>query len=519
MRKVQLLFTAVAFLAGGLGLFAAGQASHVVLVVWDGMRPDFVTPENTPTLYRLSQDGVTFKNHHPVFVSSTEVNGTALATGAYPQSSGVIGNYEFRPAINPTNKFMTADLDAVRKGDELTHHHYLGYATVAEMVRASGRRTAVAGAKPVALLADRSERGNDACCGCMFAGEALPENLQQTLTNRLGKFPSSAKPNVKRDRWATDSLIDVQWENGVPAFSLLWLSEPDASQHATGPGSATSLAAIRSSDDNLARVLAALKAKGVEKDTDVIVVSDHAFSTISAKIDVAGALNTNGFNAYYKVPAGGASRGDIFVIANGGATFFYVREHDRNVVERAVRWLQQQSFSGVILTRKAMRGTFTLEQGKVDSSDAPDIVLSMRWADEKSTNGTPGLLCSSSEDYGVGQGMHGSFSPYDVHNTCVAAGPDFRAGFADDLPTGNIDIAPTILWLLKVKPARKLDGRVVYEALVGSEDTRVPAPRARHIEAESSQAGQRWRQYLDWVEMGKTIYFLRGNGGGEVGHQ
>jgi len=61
-----------------------GQADHIVVVVWDGMRPDFVSPQFTPNLHRLAVDGVFFKNHHPVYVSSTEVNGTAIATGAYP---------------------------------------------------------------------------------------------------------------------------------------------------------------------------------------------------------------------------------------------------------------------------------------------------------------------------------------------------------------------------------------------------------------------------------------------------
>ena len=33
-----------------------------------------------------------------------------------------------------------------------------------------------------------------------------------------------------------------------------------------------------------------------------------------------------------------------------------------------------------------------------------------------------------------------SFSPIDVHNTLVAEGPDFKAGFTDTLPTGNVDV-------------------------------------------------------------------------------
>ena len=38
--------------------WAAGKAEHVVVLVWDGMRPDFITAEYTPALHRLVQEGV-----------------------------------------------------------------------------------------------------------------------------------------------------------------------------------------------------------------------------------------------------------------------------------------------------------------------------------------------------------------------------------------------------------------------------------------------------------------------------
>src|SRR5690349_2412685 len=85
-------------------IFAGGKAAHVVLVVWDGMRPDMVSEETTPTLAKLAREGVNFKNHHAVFLSSTEVNGTVLATGVYPEESGIIGNSEYRPAIDARDK-------------------------------------------------------------------------------------------------------------------------------------------------------------------------------------------------------------------------------------------------------------------------------------------------------------------------------------------------------------------------------------------------------------------------------
>jgi len=106
MRKY--LFTLLGCLSLGSPLAAAPVSDrHVVLIVWDGMRPDFVNATNTPTLSELAKRGVFFAHNHPVYVSSTEVNGTALATGAYPEHSGIIGNREFRPNLNPTSPIAT----------------------------------------------------------------------------------------------------------------------------------------------------------------------------------------------------------------------------------------------------------------------------------------------------------------------------------------------------------------------------------------------------------------------------
>src|ERR1043166_1762851 len=65
------------------------QERRVVVIVWDGMRPDFVRPETSPVLWKLAKDGVVFRNHHSVFTSATNVNGVAIATGLYPNRTGI----------------------------------------------------------------------------------------------------------------------------------------------------------------------------------------------------------------------------------------------------------------------------------------------------------------------------------------------------------------------------------------------------------------------------------------------
>src|SRR4051812_20199770 len=107
----------------------AGKAGHVVVVVWDGMRPDFVSKTHTPTLWKLAREGVTFRNHHAAYLSATVVNGTAIATGSYPSGSGVFANYVFRPEITPTKMIDAGVPDVVRKGDELSGGEYLAKPT------------------------------------------------------------------------------------------------------------------------------------------------------------------------------------------------------------------------------------------------------------------------------------------------------------------------------------------------------------------------------------------------------
>src|SRR6185295_3485749 len=70
MRFILILFLLA---CGTAGSPAAGSPKHVVVVVWDGMRPDFVSESNTPALHALAKRGVFFQNNHSVYLSSTEV--------------------------------------------------------------------------------------------------------------------------------------------------------------------------------------------------------------------------------------------------------------------------------------------------------------------------------------------------------------------------------------------------------------------------------------------------------------
>ena len=493
-----------------------GKAEHVVLMVWDGMRPDFVTEEYTPTLWKLSRQGVTFANHHPGYPSTTEVNGTILATGVFPARSGVIGNREFRPAIDPREPVGTESVKAVGKGDAISGGKYLAVPTVAELVQAAGFRTAIAGSKPVALLHDRSDVRKSAAArqsAVIFHGESRQPDVLQEIVKAQGEFPAKLSyPNTAQDRWTVQALTEQLWKKGVPKFSVLWMSDPDYSQHFSAPGAPEAMAALKSADEKLAMLLAALDAKGVREKTDVLVVSDHAFSTISGAVEVPRVLSDAGFRAVRKFISP-PQPGDILVVNSGATLLLYVTDHDAATIRRLVDFLQTAPFAGVIFTREAMPGTFAFNAVHIDSPAAPDVVVAMRWADEKNKFGVQGTLLADAGPLFQGHGMHGSLSPFDMRNTLIAAGPDFSPGMINETPTGNLDVAPTILWILGVRPTERLDGRVLRETFRGASAAPEMAPQETILEASRDLDAGKWRQHLRQVQYGGVTYFIEGNGG------
>lgn len=507
-RVIALLFCFLCtFVAGAV---RTKPEQHVVIIVWDGMRPDFVSEQNTPTLWKLAREGVTFRNHHAVYPSATMVNGTAMVTGVYPGKNGIIANHAYRPDIDFHHAIDVELEPIVTKGDELFSGKYISVPTIAELVQGVSGRSTVAAAKTVGLLLDRQfgvPRDGDAVFNrvTLFGGRCLPGAALAKVTEILGPFPSG---HLQDDSWTTKALTDVLWKDGVPPLTILWLGEPDLTQHETSPGAPAALAAIRSSDKNLAAVLSALDDRKARKTTDVFVVSDHGFSTIRRSIDLRKILNEAGFKATTEFKAE-PKQGDIMLAGNGGSVLFYVIGHDATVTRRLVELLQQSDFAGVIFTKQPMEGAFELGQVNIQNSSAPDVVMAFRWDDSKNQFGIPGMIDA---DWlrAAGKGTHATLSRFDMHNTLIAAGPDFKRDQTDDLASGNVDLAPTILQILAIKPQQKMDGRVLSEAMAAA--TPSQKPETKTIEATKHFQSGTWRQSLQISRVGSTVYLDQGNG-------
>src|SRR5947208_14324540 len=102
-------------LLAGLMLISIGSPSKAqvapphsqLVIVVDGLRPDYVTPEVMPRLVRLGQRGIVFTAHHSVFPTVTRVNAASFVTGMYPERHGLMGNVIYIPKANATRGLDT----------------------------------------------------------------------------------------------------------------------------------------------------------------------------------------------------------------------------------------------------------------------------------------------------------------------------------------------------------------------------------------------------------------------------
>jgi hypothetical protein len=83
-----------------------------------------------------------------------------------------------------------------------------------------------------------------------------------------------------------------------------------------------------------------------------------------------------------------------------------------------------------------------------------DILVSANWSHAANSAGVPGTTTQE------GVAGHGTASPYDIHNTLIAVGPDEHDG---EIPTATSISAPTpcSCWA----PSQTMTGRVIREAL------------------------------------------------------
>jgi len=455
-----------------------------LLMVWDGLRPDFVSAERTPNLWRLAQQGVWFERSHAVYPTLTRANSPAISTGCRPGRAGVPGNSFCLPAGDAWVEYTSGDAANLQRLADADGRPILLVDTLADRVhRANGTTVVVGSGSPGSALLQHpryAERGDFVISAATL--KAGP--VREAMLARFGAPPPRRLPATDWDAYFTRIITEFVLPEVTPTLLVFWHTDPDHTSHARGHGAAETQRSLRDADDNLGAILEAYERLGVRGSTAVVVTSDHGSSTITRRVQPARDLS--------------ALLEGCAVAENGGSVFVYTSD------PAAVQAIRTLDYAGPIFTRDGRDHTFPLALVGLDGPRAPDIVFSLVWSDT-AVDGVPGVAVGTNSKLAVD---HGTISPFELRNTLVLEGRDVRVGWADPAPVGNIDIAPTLTQVLQLAPGTPFDGRVLSEAL---RDASMDPPiwTTREETLSFYARGTEWMQRV-WFERFSSGEYLTG---------
>ncbi len=475
--------------------------SSFLIVVFDGLQPSQVVPELMPNLSRFADEGVFFAWNHSIFPSVTRLNAATMVTGRLSGGHGLAGNQLVARDYDSNRVLDAMEPDLARLADATGK--VLLAPTLADILSTHGQEYTAIGVGTSGNAYVHNPTADVAGGATIHPEFTLPGSLHEHLASRFGPWPAEDRPNTPRFVHALRIMKEHILSERGPTVALAWSSEPDKSQHSAGVGSELANRALREADAEFGGLLAWLQETGRERDTNMFVLSDHGYSTITGATDLNSQLRSAGFPP-------GNEQGGVLVAEQGGSALFYVHESDLGTTDRLAQWLMQQPWCGALLASDSaggVQGTLPASLAGVDGPRAPELAMAFRWEDRANDLGYPGHAPSTSGGEGLGQ--HGGMSRHEMRNTLIARGPAFKSGVKLESPSGNVDMAPTILHVLGFSGGEAMDGRILHEALSAGPD-RIDWTTAEY-NAEREFAAGTYRQRIGVSVAGGSAYVDEGN--------
>ncbi len=487
--------------------------TQFVIIGLDGLRADMLTPELTPNVLRLAQQGVWLQQHHAVFPTATRVNVTSLVTGVNSGTHGIVNNSIFEPGVSHTRQVDLGKFDLVDAADAYYGGALLGGPSLGEILAQRGD-TMVAVSAGTTGSNRLMHHKVKTLGGVGFSTQSLeacyPWTEAQTIHQMFGPVPAAGKPDSARLDYVTRVFMEHLFPVHQPRVSILWFSDPDLTSHYCSTGSEACRDSIRAADAQVGRLMEWQQQPDRRERVHLVVMSDHGHITVRGQVSVAEQLSAAGVAALN----GTFGSGDIAVVP-GSTGSIHLRRPDTQLVHKIARWLQEQPWCGSVFTQAKndvegiVPGTLARSLVLNEHARTGDIVYVLRTDEERDAYGIIGG-CYDDSKIALGGGTHGGLSTHEIHNVCVAYGAAFRQGHVSTLPSGTIDLMPTLLHVLDYPIPPTVEGRVLQEVLVQPRPAPVYAPESRTYSAETQTAAGLYRQHLTTTRMGSTVYLERG---------
>jgi predicted AlkP superfamily pyrophosphatase or phosphodiesterase len=232
--------------SGGINRAAHRDKPHLILISFDGFRPDYLDRFDLPNFRRVLARGARARAMIPVFPSLTFPNHYSLVTGLHPEHHGIIENSFYDPERKAAYSF--------RDG-----------ATVTDASWYRG--------EPVWVTAET--QGMVAACFFWPGSEAAIKGVRPTFWKTYdGGIPNKAR---------VDTVLD--WlrlpPERRPHIITLYFSDIDAASHRGPLESSIIERAVRSLDGTLGALVDALDSLPIRDRIYLLLTSDHGMTETS----------------------------------------------------------------------------------------------------------------------------------------------------------------------------------------------------------------------------------------------
>ncbi len=443
----------------------------ILLVIWDGLRPDMVRSDYTPYLHRMAREGAFCRAGHAAFPSATRINAASLSTGCYPCAHGIVDNEMYAPAVDAQKAISCADWRALEGMARSEEARLLGVPTLGELLQRAGRRMVAggSGSPGTTYLINPTVTGP-----VVNWAVAWPQAAEEMLVARYGGMLAQTSSSSERNRFVLRALCEVFIPTQRPDVIVLWLTEPDHSQHYHGLASPEALAMLRELDADLEGLVAYLEGLCGADGLTCILLSDHGFESVAGHADPDRELAEAGLK---RAP----DSNEIVRASNSLWLTGAARERVRDVAHFMAEW----PWVGSVFVRDDLLTHVpdAMPQSAVWGGHprAAQVMFSYRASAQPNGEGVPGSVVISGEGSLVA--THGSAGRYALNNALIAWGRGVKKGIISDVPCGIVDVAPTVLHLLGLEPPAHMAGRVLHELLDDG-----PPPEALAVTTSAREA-------------------------------
>ena len=269
MRQVIRFLALFAFLAALPTAFAEGPARTVVVVLFDGFSPFMMEGVATPNFDRLAREGTSSRHLVPSFPALSMVNHTTFQTGCWPAHHGIVANEFTDPVLGRYGSKMDRADAAWRTGCE-------------SLWQAAERQGA-----PAAVF-----------------------NFVGRWSTTSGKQASVINPEVP---WAQHEDDDTILAKAVAALNsgdsrliALYFDYPDSVAHGDGVhGDKTKLAVVKA-DAVVGRLLTAISALPSGREVTLVIGADHGMTKVDKVINLGKLRRRHHFEAEVAYGSGSA---------------------------------------------------------------------------------------------------------------------------------------------------------------------------------------------------------------------